>query len=193
MGFEDETWWSRLARPALHAWTDSGQSPRLVEQLVAKGDPDPKALACYGVLVSWAQADEQPLEEVWLRFVDGRPISVVTTKFLEWTCDKLEGLRKRVLALIWDNASWHKSHKVSLWLREHNRRVKREGKGVRIIACPLPTKSPWLNPMEPHWVHGKRNVVEANGLLSSQELADRVCAHFHCDHDAHLTIPEKVT
>ena len=28
VGFEDETWWSRLARPALHAWGD-GEPLRL--------------------------------------------------------------------------------------------------------------------------------------------------------------------
>ena len=49
VGFADETWWSRLARPALHTWTD-GEPLRLVEQRVAKTDPDPKALACYGLL-----------------------------------------------------------------------------------------------------------------------------------------------
>ena len=49
LGFEDETWWSRLARPALSAWTEPNRPLRLVEQSVAKDDPDPKALACYGL------------------------------------------------------------------------------------------------------------------------------------------------
>jgi hypothetical protein len=38
--------------------------------------------------------------------------------------------------------------------------------GVRIISCLLPKQSPWLNPIEPKWVHGKRRVVEADGLCS---------------------------
>jgi hypothetical protein len=46
LGFQDETWWSRLARPALHAWAEPDQPLRLVEQTVATNDPDPKALAC---------------------------------------------------------------------------------------------------------------------------------------------------
>ncbi len=41
--------------------------------------------------------------------------------------------------------------------------------------CLLPIKSPWLNPIEPKWVHGKRKVVEPDGLLGAYELADRVC------------------
>ena len=89
----------------------------------------------------------------------------------------------------WDNAPWHISREVRAWIREHNRRVKRDGKGVRIIACPLPIKSPWLNPIEPRWVHAKRKVVEPNRLLSADELADRVSAQFGCKHDPHLSVP----
>jgi hypothetical protein len=56
----------------------------------------------------------------------------------------------------------------------------------------LPKKSPWLNPIEPKWIHGKRRVVEADGLLSAYDLADRVCAAFDCPHYAHLAITENV-
>src|SRR5262249_27327239 len=31
LGFQDETWWSRLARPALHAWAEDDRPLRLVE------------------------------------------------------------------------------------------------------------------------------------------------------------------
>ncbi|GAC1531343.1 MAG: hypothetical protein NVS2B16_37920 [Chloroflexota bacterium] len=88
--------------------------------------------------------------------------------------------------LIWDNASWHISQAVTGWIREHNQRVKREGHGVRIIAHRLPTKSPWLNPIEPKWVHGKRAVVEPARLLSAAELEERVCAYFGCHPQEHL-------
>lgn len=50
IGFEDEGWWSRLAHPGLHAWVPDDQPLWLVEQSVAKNDPDPKALAGYGRL-----------------------------------------------------------------------------------------------------------------------------------------------
>jgi hypothetical protein len=40
-------------------------------------------------------------------------------------------------------------------------------------------------------MHGKRKVVEADGLLSGHELAERVCAAFDCPHYEHLSIPEK--
>jgi hypothetical protein len=192
LGFEDESWWSRFAPPNLHTWAAADKPLRLVELERAKDDPDRKALACYGLLVRWGTAETEPQEQMWLRFVDGRPVSAITTQFLDWCCTKVAALGKRVLALVWDNASWHISQAVRVWIREHNRQVKTMGQGVRILVCPLPVKSPWLNPIEPKWLHGKRRVVEPERTLSAQELADRICATFDCTHEQHLFIPEKV-
>ncbi len=64
--------------------------------------------------------------------------------------------------------------------------------GVRILVCPLRIKSPWLNAIEPEWIHGKRHVVEPNRALSAQELAEQICVTFGCDQEAHLALPEKV-
>ena len=94
--------------------------------------------------------------------------------------------------MIWDNASWHISREVREWIASHNRRVKASGEGVRIISCLLPIKSPWLNPIEPKWVHGKRRVVEADGLLTAWELADRACSALDCPHYEHLSVTENV-
>ncbi|TAK35977.1 MAG: hypothetical protein EPO21_04355 [Chloroflexota bacterium] len=183
LGFADETWWSRVARPSLHTWAD--EPLRLIEQTVARDDPDPKALACYGLL-------RPDTGRVWLRFVDGRPVSALTTQYLSWCCTRLEQEGKTALLLVWDNAPWHVSRAVRRWVRCHNRQIKHSGRGVRIVLCFLPTKSPWLNPIEPHWVHGKRKVVEPDRLLPAQELADRVCDYFGCSHEPHLSIPENV-
>jgi len=165
---------------------------RLVEQTKPKEDPDPKAMACYGTLLRWMATDELAMEKMLLRFVDGRPVSAITIQFLEWVCQEVEKLGQSVLAMIWDNASWHISQIVRTWVREHNHSVKRSAKGVRLLVCFLPVKSPWLNPIEPKWVHGKRRVVEPNATLSRQALADRVCAAFGCKHLEHLAIPENV-
>lgn len=131
-------------------------------------------------------------ERMYLRFVDGRPVSAVTTRCLGWCCEELAALGKTALLLVWDNASWHVSREVRAWVRAHNRRVKQSGRGVRILVCPLPVKSPWLNAIEPKWVHGKRAVIEPDRLLSTQELAERICAYFGCPHEDHLSITEKV-
>ena len=50
---------------------------RLVQRSVAKDDPDPKAISCYGLYLPG-------LGDTWLRFVDGRPVSSITTQFLSW-------------------------------------------------------------------------------------------------------------
>jgi hypothetical protein len=183
-------WWSRLAQPHLHAWAEQDQPLRLVEQTVAKGDPDPKALACDGLLVRRASQDEA----VWRRFVTGRPLSAITIQFLDWCCPQLAALGVPVWALLWDNASWHVSKAVRAWIRTHNRAVKQEGHGVRvrILVCYLPLTSPWLNPMEPNWVHSKRAIVEPTRLLSAHEVAERVCAYHRCAHEPHLSLPEPV-
>ena len=188
LGFADEVWWSRVAQPQAHAWTETEHPLRLVEQTVASNDPDPKALACYGVLLRQTGCSEQ----VWLRFVDGRPVSAITTQFLAWCCGKLETLRIPVWVLIWDNASWHVSRAVRAWIRAHNRAVKQRRSGVRILVCCLPVKSPWLNPIEPKWVHSKRAIVEPTRLLSAQEVADRVCSYHGCPHEPHLALPDPV-
>src|SRR5919198_3281026 len=84
---------------------------------------------------------------------------------------------KRVLVLIWDKASWHISREVRSWIHQYNQQVKPHG-GVRLLTCCLPVKSPWLNPLEPRWAHGKRAVVEPARILTAPELISRVCAYF---------------
>lgn len=65
---------------------------------VDKDDPDKKALACYGL---WLRERGQMM----LRFVEERPVSDVTCAFLDWVCQTLAPEGKRVLVLVWDNAT----------------------------------------------------------------------------------------
>jgi len=192
LGFEDETWWSRLAQPNMNAWTEVDHPLRLMEKALDKDDPGPKALACYGLLVRWDASGAELVDQVWLRFVERNPNSGLTIQFLVWCCEKLQAAGKRVLVLIWDHASWHISQTVRDWIREHNRQVKNNGQGLRILKCLLPKKSPWLNPIEPMWIHGKRKVVEPDRVLSAQEIAERVCAVFDNPYEPHLMASENV-
>jgi transposase len=177
-GYQDEVWWSRLARPGLHAWS-ADRPMRLREPPADASDHDPKALACYGLL----RGDTGGM---MLRFVEGRPVSQVTEDFLTWVCERLAAEGKRALLLIWDNASWHVSQRVRAWIRSHNRRAKTEG-GVRIVACYLPIKAPWLNAIEPKWIHGKRAIVEPERKLMAAELVERVCGYYDCERFAPLS------
>ena len=169
LGYQDETWWSRLAQPCLHAWT-ANTPLRLVEQQAVKSDLDPKALACYGLL-------RDDTDEMLLRFVEGRPVSQVTEDFLGWVCQRLAADGKKALLLIWDNAPWHVSRRVRAWIREQNRQAKKRG-GVRILPCFLPSKSPWLNAIEPKWVHGKKAIAEPERTLTAQETKERICDYY---------------
>jgi hypothetical protein len=88
LGFADEVWFSRLAQPALHAWT-AGETLRLGLHPSDRTDPEPKALACYGL---WLPARARML----LRFGDGPPVSPVTCAFPAWVVEQLaaDGVRQ---------------------------------------------------------------------------------------------------
>lgn len=188
LGFTDEVWWSRLAQPNLHTWRRTDEQLRLLQKRPAADDVDPKALACYGVLLRGAGTLP---EQVWVRFASGQPVSALTIEFLAWCCAKLTVAGIRVWVLIWDNAAWHTSTQVRSWIRAHNRTVKQMGGGVRLLPCSLPTHSPWLNPIEPKWIHGKRAVLEPERVLAADELEARVYAYYGCTPDSHLVIPNK--
>jgi hypothetical protein len=172
VGFEDEVGWSRLAQPNLHAWTDA-KPLRFIPMEPDRHDPEPKAVACDGLL----RTDTQGMLR---RLVDGRPISAVTTQFLAWLTDRLATAGTTALVLVWDKASWPVSQAVRTWLKAPTRRLKREG-GCRLVVCPLPIKSPWLNRLEPQWVHGKRAIADPARKLPVDELTHRICAYDDCE------------
>lgn len=81
-------------------------------------------------------------ERMLLRFVDGRPVSGVTTQFLAWCCQRLAAQGKTALLLVWDNASWHVSKAVRTWIRQHNRAVKHGKASVRVLGVFMNRTSP---------------------------------------------------
>lgn len=165
----------------MSTWS-ADESLRLCAKERAPEDTAAKALACYGLFVPEPCCGEAESEQMLLRFVSGRPVSQVTCDFLSWACERLEEQGKRVLVLIWDNASWHISRAVKQWVRKHNRQVKKSGVGLRLLLCPLPSKSPWLNRIEPKWLQGKRATAEPERVLSPEELAQRICRYYGCQH-----------
>ena len=166
---QDECWFSRFAQPRLHSWAAKGEELRLVQRQPQPQEPD-KALACFGAV-------RQDNGQRYLFFADGQPDTRRTILMLKQLLEVARSERKRVLAIIWDRASWHKSRELKQWQRQWNRTAKREG-GVRLLTCLLPVQSPWLNPMEPHWLHAKRAIVEPDGELVVAETKRRLCAHF---------------
>lgn len=72
LGFLDEVWWSRLAQPDQHRWVDGVTGLGCKNWNASREDAEPKALACYGVLL---RRHPQSTDQMLLRFVDGRPES----------------------------------------------------------------------------------------------------------------------
>jgi hypothetical protein len=58
----------------------------------------------HGVLL---ERDTATPPQMLLRFVEGRPVSAVTTDFLSWACTQMQRQGIRVWVLVWDNAPWH--------------------------------------------------------------------------------------
>lgn len=172
VGFEDEVWWSRVARPVMRNWTD-GPAMKVRVLGKEKSDPDPVAIACYGFY-------RMDTRKVLVRFVERRPLGDVTMQFLEWLCWKVAQEGKKVLAVIWDDASWHASEAVAGWVDDQNRRARR-GEGVKVVICELPVAAPWLNNIEPCWTHAKKAVMDPDRKLTAAEITSRVCEHFECE------------
>ena len=149
----------------MHAWAESGAEMRLCERTPSRQE-EPKAIACYGAV-------DAATQKRYLLWSDGQPNTTMTIAFLQRMLAVARQQEKRYLLVIWDRASWHKSAELKLWLRTHNHTAKRTG-DVRLLTCLLPIQSPWLNPMEPFWLHAKRKVVEPVDDLTPMELKRRV-------------------
>ncbi len=166
---EDECWFSRFVQPAMHAFAMVNNNLRLVQRTPSHNEPA-QALACYGAVC-------QRTEQRWLAFAEGQPNSHKTIQFLQALLKVAQAQAKQVLVVIWDRASWHKSKTLKQWVQQHNHHVRQHG-GVRLLTFLLPSKSPWLNPMEPIWLHAKRKVAEPEAHLSVKMLKDRLSALF---------------
>lgn len=164
--WQDECWFSRFAQPNAHAWGGL----QMIEREPARNEPH-KALACYGAV----RADSG---QMYLAFCPGQPNSDSTLQFLPQLLDIGRAEGKRCIIVIWDHASWHKSKKVHRWVRDHNQQAKHNG-DPRLLVWLLPKKSPWLNPIEPRWLHGKRAVLEpGTDTLTVPLLCHRLCAYY---------------
>jgi transposase len=175
--WEDECWFSRFAQPRLKVWGQLTLQQRLLLP------PTPyKALSYYGV-------KRHDGGQVYLYPCLKRPHSDETVQFLHWLTLNAELMHKRVIVVIWDNARWHTARKVKRWIRRYNHQVKGTSK-PRLLVWALPKRSPWLNPIEPHWLHAKRKVCEPTSAdLSPQLLQHRVFAALKARFIAFLSQP----
>lgn len=128
-----------------------------------------KAISYYGV-------KEHCTRKLYLYPCEKRPVSDETIHFLQWIMQAAAVEGKKVVIIVWDNATWHTSAKVKRWIRRYNA-IAKQKRLPRLLVCPLPKRSPWLNPIEPHWLHAKKKVCEpGNADLEPRELNRRVYA-----------------
>jgi transposase len=141
-----------------------------VQRQADRDDPDPKALACF-------DAVRQDTGKVYLSFTSGQPNSESMWQFIMGLLAQARRENKRVVVLIWDQASWHTSNRITRWIRDYNQLAKQHDE-PRLLTHLLPSKSPWLNPIEPRWIHAKRAVCEPDGDLTADELRQRISNYF---------------
>ena len=173
---QDECWFSRFAQPNLHSFAQAGDNLKLVEPSPTPKDKN-KAIACFGAVC-------QESGECYFYLADGQPNTERTISMLKALLAVAQSKSKRVLVVLWDRATWHQSKRLKQWLCEHNLLAKKADDGVRLLTYLLPIKSPWLNPMEPIWLHAKRKVAEFDGSLSVAVLKARLCAYFQTSIDS---------
>jgi transposase len=165
--WQDECWFSRFAQPNAHAWGGL----HLMEREPAYQEAQ-KALACYGAV-------RHDTGQMHLAFCAGQPNSDATLLFLAQLLAIGQAEGKRWVIVIWDHATWHKSKKIQRWISAYNQQARQTGQ-VRLLVWRLPKKSPWLNPIEPRWLHGKRAVLApSSDALTVQDLRLRLCAYYH--------------
>lgn len=131
----DESWFVRWPYQ-FWAWAHKEDLPRVAQ----RWDEPVDTTALFATL-------DDETQEAYLSWSDGNPNSERMIAFLEQLMHHWTHKGKRFIVLLWDKASWHTSRRTRNWIRAYNRRAKRENR-TRLIVCPLPTRSPWLMPLE---------------------------------------------
>lgn len=162
----DQSWFSRWPY-RFRAWAAKDTPLRVAQRWSEKVD----TTALYAAL-------DDESQEAFLRWATGQPDSEETVKFLEALMAHCTQAGLRFIVLIWDKASWHTSRRTQGWIRAYNRRAKEEDL-TRLIVCQLPTRSPWLMPLEPIFGWTKHQVLGGRLFQTVAQLQVAVERYFH--------------
>ena len=162
----DQSWFSRWPY-RFRAWAAKDAPLRVAQRWSEKVD----TTALYAAL-------DDKSQEAFLRWATGQPDSEETVQFLEALMAHCTQNGLRFIVLIWDKASWHTSNRTQGWIRAYNRRAKEENL-TRLIVCQLPTRSPWLMPLEPIFGWTKHQVLGGRLFQTVAQLQAAVELHFH--------------
>jgi transposase len=162
----DQSWFSRWPY-RFRAWAAKDAPLRVAQRWSEKVD----TTALYAAL-------DDESQEAFLRWATGQPNSEETVQFLEALMARCTQNGLRFIVLIWDKASWHTSKRTRSWIRAYNRQAKAEAQ-TRLIVCQLPTRSPWLMPLEPIFGWTKRQVLGGRLFQTVAQLQAAVEHYFH--------------
>lgn len=76
--------------------------------------------------------------------------------------------------LIWDNAKAHEAKHLTDWVQRWNTKEK-----VIFKILPLPTYSPWLNPIEPVFGDLYKKVIAGSNFRWPSNMADAIHGYFY--------------
>lgn len=161
----DESWFARWPY-RYSAWAHKDDLPRVAQRWSEAVD----------TTALFAALDDET-QEPFLRWADGQPNSERMIQFLEALMAHWTQKGKRFIVLFWDKASFHTSHQTRNWIREYNRRAKQE-QLTRLIVCKLPSRSPWLMPLESVFGWIKHQVLGNRLFETVIELQKAAESHF---------------
>lgn len=96
----------------------------------------------------------------------------VMLKFIQRLADLHRHMRK--IYLIWDNAKAHEAKRLMDWIKRWNTKGR-----VTFKILPLPTYSPWLNPIEPVFGDLHRKVIAGSNFRWPCNMANSIHKYFH--------------
>jgi transposase len=162
----DQSWFSRWPY-RFRAWAAKEAPLRVAQRWSEKVD----TTALYAAL-------DDESQEAFLHWATGQPDSEETVQFLEALMTHCTQNGLRFIVLTWDKASWHTSKRTRNWIRAYNRRAK-EKPCTRLIVCQLPTRSPWLMPLEPIFGWTKHQVLGGRLFQTVAQLQAAVERYFY--------------
>lgn len=79
----------------------------------------------------------------------------------------------KTVYFIWDNAKPHEAKVLNNWIESWNSKGR-----VRLKVLPLPTYSPWLNPIEPVFGNLYKKVIAGSNFRWPSNMADSIHKYF---------------
>lgn len=162
----DQSWFVRWPY-RFWAWSAKDALPRVAKRWTEAVD----TTAVYAAL-------DDETQESFLSWVQEQPNSEVTVDFLESLMSYWTTRDKHFIVLFWDKASWHTSKRTRQWIRDYNQRAKQTGL-TRLIVCQLPSRSPWLMPLESVFGWIKHQMLGDRSFETVAELQAAVETCFH--------------